>query len=726
MNFNDIEYIINNIEIEIEIEKCIDFIILNYDYRKNDRIKLLLGIGNQKLRKYNAAIFYYKKIEKNEKFNQAVNYNLGLCYIELKDYIKSIDFFSKNLKIKNHNIDNEFQIGFCYLEVNNFTAAIKYFYKVIANSNSHDQISKCYFNIGNSFYHLNNYIESIKNYNLSLYYNNNLKTLINLGVTYIKIKNYIYSEKYLNESLIFGSDNIDVYLNLGIVYLETSRFDKSEYYLNKALFIDKKNKLVIYNIAVLKYKRRDYRGAAEYFELVIGDDVYLKNLALGYLVICYLFLADWNKFSRIRKFILENINSLIIEPLSLMVFINSNLILLNNNSKYNKNYINKIEVGKINRNKSIKKNRIKLGFYSPDFRFHPVSIWLTEQIENHDKNLFELYAFSFQSNYNDPMRQRLEKAFDHFLIVDNLSNLEVINLSRLYEIDIAIDLTGYTQDNRTEIFSSRVAPIQINHLGFPGTSGSNYIDYFLTDHYSIPIENQIYFTEKIEYVECLYTYDRKRIINTKELTRNEFGLNENSIVFTCQNSTYKILPEIFSIWLNLLKRINNSVLWIQEPESDTIANLKNELNLKGIEENRLIFLRKEKVDQINEYERVSKYLASYKLADIFLDTFPYNGGTTVVDALWAEIPVVTISGETMVSRMAKSALNSIGLSELVTTSLIEYEELAYELAVNKSKLNDLKVKIKNNKPKYPLFNNLNNIKQIEKKYNELFNKSQAI
>jgi protein O-GlcNAc transferase len=720
MNFIEIEKIIVNSNNENEIENCINLLYKIEINEEREKIINLLAFSNLKVKKYDKAIYYYMNSNLNGEQDEIKNYNLSLCYIGLKKYDEAMYYLNKNINNKKYKIENIFQRAYCYLETDNFIDAKKDFDYIIAGSNSFDLICKSYFNIGNISFQLKNYFNSIRNYKLSLSYNKDIKTLCNLGVTYLRIRDFKKAENYLLSALEIDSKFIDIYLNLGILYLEIYDLEKSNYNLEKALSIDEKNRLALYNMGVLKLKQRKFSIAVSYFEKLIylNDDI--KKSSIGHLITCYLFLADWSKFNSIKSLVLDNINELIIEPLTLSVFVNSNKILHRNNINYNKKNINLNMLTPNTKFKVSAHKRIRLGFYSADFRIHPISVWLLEQIENHDKSKFELFAFSFQSNYNDPVRKRFETAFDHFIVVDNMSNFDLITLSRQHEIDIAIDLSGYTQDNRAEIFAYRVAPIQISHLGFPGTSGSQYIDYLISDNYQIPEEEKNYFTEKILYVSCLYTYDRKRIISATNYNRSDFGLPLDSIVFTCQNSVYKILPEIFEIWMNLLLRVEKSILWLQEPDSDAIVNIRNQAVLKGVDFRRLVFLKKDNINPDREYERVSKYLSSYKLADIFLDTSPYNGGTTVVDALWAGIPVVTLSGNTVVSRMATSALHSIGLTELITTNLIDYENLAFNLATDKIKLSDIKDKIQKNKKVFPIFDTNRNLIEIEKKYIELF------
>jgi predicted O-linked N-acetylglucosamine transferase (SPINDLY family) len=336
--------------------------------------------------------------------------------------------------------------------------------------------------------------------------------------------------------------------------------------------------------------------------------------------------------------------------------------------------------------------------------------------EHHDKSKFELFAFSFRSDIKDPMNARLAAAFDHFIEVDKMSDLEVAQLSRQLGVDIALDLTGYTQGSRTGIFALQAAPIQVSHLGFPGSMGAEYIDYVIADEYLLPESAAKHYTEKIAYVPCGYTYDRQRQLSAQPLSRAQVGLPEKGFVFTCQNGCQKFLPEVFGIWMDILKAVPTSVLWLMQPPPSAMANLIKEAQARGVESDRLVFTKRETVAADQEKARIGGYLASYKLADLFLDTWPYNAGTTAVDALWAGLPVLTKAGQAAVARMATSALQAIEMPELITHTGQEYRDLAVELASDKNKLEALRSKLQENRMTTALFDPVGNTKHIEAAY----------
>ena len=380
---------------------------------------------------------------------------------------------------------------------------------------------------------------------------------------------------------------------------------------------------------------------------------------------------------------------------------------------------------------------IKIGYYSADLYYHPVAIWLVEQLENHDKTKVELYAFCFKS-VQDPMRDRLEAAFDHWIDVQGMSDLEIAVLSRELAIDIALDLNGHTAEGRPGVFAARAARIQLNHLGYPGSMGAEYIDYIigktpsqaeqitpLVEQIEVQPDDRQFITEKIAFVPSAYTYDRQRQIGVISLTRGQLGLPESGFVFTCQNGCQKLTPEVFDIWMAILNAVPESVLWLLKPNDTAVKNLYKEAHARGVDPVRLIFTPREHVPVDQEKARIGRYLASYKLADLFLDTWPYNAGTTAIDALWAGLPVLTKQGRSTVSRMAAGALREMEVPELITKSPKDYLELAIELATQPKKLDQIKDKLQKNKLTTSLFDPVTNTKHIENAYLQMHQRCQA-
>jgi predicted O-linked N-acetylglucosamine transferase (SPINDLY family) len=304
---------------------------------------------------------------------------------------------------------------------------------------------------------------------------------------------------------------------------------------------------------------------------------------------------------------------------------------------------------------------------------------------------------------------------DKFHLVNNLNDQAIARFSRDIGIDIAVDLKGYTKNSRPNIFSYRCAPIQVNYLGFPGTLGSKNYDYIFADSYIIPTHNQKFYSEKIIYLpHCYQVNDSKKVISSTKFRKKDIGLPDNKFIYCSFNNTYKITPIIFDAWMQILKTVENSVLWLFEENETAAKNLRIEATKKGVDMNRLIFAQRLPLED---------HLSRYQLADLFIDTFPCNGHTTTSDALWAGIPVVTLAGESFSSRVAASLLNTIGAPELITYSIDDYIKLAIELASSREKFFSIKDKIAVNRSTSPLFNIKLFTKNIELAYQRIYNNS---
>jgi predicted O-linked N-acetylglucosamine transferase (SPINDLY family) len=292
----------------------------------------------------------------------------------------------------------------------------------------------------------------------------------------------------------------------------------------------------------------------------------------------------------------------------------------------------------------------------------------------------------------------------------------VADLLRELEIDIAVDLNGFTTGSRTRIFAFRAAPIQVNYLGYPGTMGADYIDYILADRVVIPEQHHPYYMEKVVYLPDSYQVnDSKRVIADRTPARAEAGLPEQGFVFCSFNNNYKISPAVFDVWMRLLDKVEGSVLWLYKSSAAAMRNLKKQAADKGIAPERLVFAPKIKLED---------YLARHRLADLALDTLPYNGHGTTSDALWAGLPVLTCLGTTFAGRVAASLLNAIGLNELITHALEEYEALALELAANRERLAEIKSKLAENRNTFPLFNTDRFRRHIEAAYTTMWERYQ--
>ena len=423
-------------------------------------------------------------------------------------------------------------------------------------------------------------------------------------------------------------------------------------------------------------------------------------------------VCNWSDFDNSLKSLCEKVikNEKVTLPFFLLA-LNDNPLLhkksseIYHRSKYPENY----SLGPIS--KQVDDEKIRIGYYSPDFREHAVSFLTAELFELHDKSQFEIFAFSLGGDDKSPMRFRIRRAFNQFIDVSGISDCEVAKLSRELRIDIAVDLSGYTSGSRTGVFSYRAAPIQASYIGYLGTMGTKYIDYIFADNTIIPDSLQNLYNEKIAYLPNYQANDRKRIISDKQFSRAELGLPETGFIFCCFNNNHKVLPATFDGWMRILKATEGSVLYLYAENRWAEENLKKEAIARGVDIKKLVFgasLPRE------------EYLARYRACDLFLDTFPYNAGTTASDALWAGLPVLTLMGQSFASRMAASLLNAIGLPELIAKTQDEYETLAIELAKNHKQYEAIRQKLSSNRLTTALFNTPLFTRNLEDSYKKMY------
>jgi predicted O-linked N-acetylglucosamine transferase (SPINDLY family) len=334
---------------------------------------------------------------------------------------------------------------------------------------------------------------------------------------------------------------------------------------------------------------------------------------------------------------------------------------------------------------AVEHGRLRVAYLSGDFREHPMAYQIVELFERHDRARFETCGFCLQPGPESPIRQRVRRSFDHFVEAAERSDREIAALLEKFQIDIAVDLGGYTDGSRTRALLFRPAPIAVSYLGYPGTLGADYIDYIIADPHVIPPESEHFYTEKIARMpDCYYPSDTKDRGEAMPPSRAAAGLPEKGFVFCTFNNICKLTPEIFDIWMRLLSEVEGSVLWLFASHPATRTNLRAEAKARQVAPERLIFA---------DYQEHSRHLARIALADLFLDTLPYNAHTTANDALWAGVPVLTCMGRSFAARVAGSQLTAIGADELITHDLGAYEALALKLALHPDGLAAIRARI---------------------------------
>jgi len=445
---------------------------------------------------------------------------------------------------------------------------------------------------------------------------------------------------------------------------------------------------------------------------------YEKSLALapnlpyaeGYLLQCRLRCCDWGSVAPLRRRVAEGLRAgrQVIDPLSNVAVSLSPAEQLR---------CARIWVAESRpadsrplwRGERYAHDKIRVAYLSADYRLHPVAHLIAGVFEQHDRERTEIFGVSFTPPGENAMRSRIAKACDQFHDVHAMTDRATAELLRGLEVDIAVDLMGFTDGNRQGILAMRPAPVQVNWLGYPSTMGAAYIDYLLADETVIPLADRLHFSEQAAYLpDCYLPGDSKRPVSAHAPGRIEAGLPKEGFVFASFNDSYKIAPEIFEVWMRLVNAVEKSVLWLGQTNPSVIANLKREAWSRGIAPERIVFA--------NYVPSMDDHLARLSLADLILDTLPYNAHASASDALWAGVPLVTCEGGTFAGRVAASALKAARLPELITRSLADYEALALKLARDPASLVAIKARLASARDRLPLFDTARFTRHLESAY----------
>ena len=463
-------------------------------------------------------------------------------------------------------------------------------------------------------------------------------------------------------------DDLNVINNYGNALIQKKLYREAVIVLDSALSRGLERIDLWYHSGIALRGSLDFAEAAKRFKRTLVDDP-KYDLSLGYLLDALRQCCDWTQVSEVQRAIEERCETgvAVIDPFTMMAVsddpIRERRVAELYAEKFYPQTSDPLWAGE-----EYSHDRIRIAYLSADYHEHATSYLMAELFESHDKSQFETYAISFGKHSDGAMRQRLVKAFDHFIDVNDKTDREAAELMRELEIDIAIDLKGYTADARPGILSHRPCPVQAQYLGFPGTMGAPYIDYIIADDVIIPESHEQYYTEKVVRLPgCYQPCDSKQKIAGRIPTRAEEGLPDDAYVYCCFNNNYKITPEIFDVWMEILREVPESVLWLFEGNAAAPVNLRKEAEKRGVDPNRLIFAKKKPIEE---------HLARHQLADLFLDTVPCNAHTTARDALIAGLPVLTLMGDTFASRVAASIGQTVESGLTVASDVREYQRIA--------------------------------------------------
>ena len=510
---------------------------------------------------------------------------------------------------------------------------------------------------------------------------------------------------FLQRSLEIYPENSNLYFNLGTIYFKKGLYNKSISYYLHGIKYDPNNPFAYSNLAGCYEVILDYQNAVKYYKKAFFLNKKLLQIKEK-LIQLQPKICDWSLYKYFETWRDEFIKNSQFEgdPLSLIKLKDDPYKELKLSRKFfSSNFQSSKKIELINQNK-----KIKIGYVSADFRNHPVSLLLARVIELHDKSKFEIYAYSLGKE-EDETTIRLKKAFDKFVYIGNLIDYEAINLIRKDNINIAIDLMGYTKNARPNLFAKRIAPKQISFLGYPGTTGGDSIDYLIADKYVISKELSKFYSENILYMPNTFLpFDNTIKIEEKEISRKDYGLPEEKFILAAFHRIDKINPKVLDLWSKVLTTLDKAILWIQEPIPFAKENLFYEFKRRGISEDRIYFAKKTK--------QLSDHLKRHKLADVFIDTFFYSSHSTGIFALWSGLPVVTIKGLNFASRVVPSLLENLSMSELIANNDKEYIKIITKLYRKRELLKKIKDKLEIHKEKNKIYNSEFFVRELENLY----------
>ena len=707
------------------------------------------GITLLELKRYNEAVVSLDQVIVLKSDYASAFYNRGNVLHLLKRSHEALQSYDTAIALNPHYAEVFFNYGNVLYELQRFDEALVCYDKAITLKVDY---AEAYSNRGNMLQVLKRYDEAMVCYDKAIHLNHNYADpYFNRGNLLQLLDRSEEALASYEAAITLKAEYAEAYTNRGNVLHELKRFDEALSSFDKAIalkpdyaeaYSNRGN--VLHELkrsedALANYDRAialkpDYAEAysnrgtllqelKRYDEALVSyDQAIVLNPDLAYLLgtccSAKMTVCDWSNIKHYVGQLVEKIerHEKAITPFPLLALVDAvslqkEAALIYVEEKCPSSHLLP-EISKHARH-----DKIRIGYFSADFRSHAVARLTAELYETHDRSRFEITAFSFGPNTNDEMRKRIEAAFDHFLDVQNLSEIEIAKLSRNMAIDIAVDLGGFTALCRNDIFALRSAPIQVNYLGYPGTMGTDYHDYIITDPIIIPEGSQQYYTEKMVYLPNSYQVnDTKCQIADKVFSREELGLPKDGFVFCCFNNSYKITPDSFDGWMRILMQVEGSVLWLLEDNPMVVCNLRKEAVQRGVNAERLIFAMR---------MPLPLHLSRHRSADLFLDTLPYNAHTTASDALWAGLPLLTCTGESFASRVATSLLNAIHLPELITLTQEKYESLAIELATTPAKLQEIRQKLQRNRLMTPLFDTIMFTRDIEEAYKSIYERYQG-
>jgi predicted O-linked N-acetylglucosamine transferase (SPINDLY family) len=681
----------------------------------NDQVRQIQSaVAHQKAGRLSDAIIIYKRILDAAPDNFDCVYLLATVYAQQGNMSPAIAMFRRAAQIRPDIVDVQFNLAVALGMAGSHAEAAEVYRQILKANPGHpharNNYATCLMNSGKV-------TEAVQQYDELVAMHPGLAdAYVNRGMALQYLKRLDGALADYDKAIALRPNFPQAHVNRGNVLALLQRSDEALSSFNKAIVLQPDFADAYSNVGNIYCNRRSYGEALRAYDRALSlrpDDSEARSMRFYVRTN----LCEWTNFDAERSAIFACVDrGLPTYPFSLLALTASPDEQLRCARLFTETRYPPSDK-RLWRGEAYRHDRIRIAYVSSDFREHAVSFLLAGVFARHDKSRFEVTGISTGPDDGSELRKRLQQSFERFVDVGKLSDDEIAARIREAEVDILVDLNGFTEGTRMGVFARRPAPIQVGYLGCPETTGADYIDYMIADRFVIPASQEQYYSEKIVYLpDTFQANDSKRQSSDRFRSRADAGLPENAFVFCSFNNNYKLTPAVFDIWMRVLVKISGSVLWLLEGNADVKRNLQREAESRGVDSARLIFAPR------IEY---SDYLARYRLADLFLDTFPFNAGATAGDALWAGLPLVTCSGDAFASRMAGSLLRAIGMPELITESMADYEALASKLARDPDLMASTKMKLAHNRTSYPLFDTQQFTRNIEVAYSAMHERYRA-
>ena len=673
--------------------------LASYDHAlsvRPDYVEALYNRGKalKELKRFDDALGSYNRaLALRSDYAEALQ-NRGNTLHELKRFDEALASYDRALALQSDNAEALNNRGNALRELERFDEALVSYDRALA---SWPDYAEARSNRGIVLHELKRFDEALASYDRVLSVRPDYaEAVYNRGITLHELKRFDEALASYDHALSMRPDLVEALNNRGVTLKELKRFGEALASYDHLLSMRPNHAETFSNRGVTLHELKRFDEALASYDraLVVKAD---HEHAFSGAAWCVTNLCDWDRRTPFTAEINAHVSGKksIISPFVLFGYSGDPALQL----QCAKNFIvNRVPLPPrpLWTGQTWRHDKLRIAYLSADFRAHATAFLMTELFEKHDRSRFEIIGVSFGVDDASDVRKRLVAAFDEFHDVSRKSDEEVAKLLQDIQVDIAIDLKGHTQDSRFEIFEYRPAPIQVSYLGYPGTIGTQAIDYIIADKVVAPFEHQQFYTERIVHLpECYQVNDTKRKIAERTPTRQEAGLPEHGFVFCSFNNNWKIEPTIFDIWMRLLHQVEGSALWLLRGNDGAEQNLRKEAQRRGIDPSRLVFAGRLPPDE---------HLARHNLADLFLDTLPCNAHTTASDALWMGLPLLTCQGKAFAGRVAASLLHAVGVPELIASNLEEYQTLALKFARDPALLAKIKTKLAQNRNTYPLFN----------------------